>query len=175
LSRCLHTRAKSDQRCARISIQVSGEWNGMSDDLKQIIDSHWEAFRVRVETYAKSILEGGTHHLSSPYDVLRIQEIAMGWAIVIILAGTLWGMEGPFKRIDQYWTYDEQAEAIERWLLDMRCGIGSRLGDKLQDVRSISGVCLQPYEETRAFKKVVSIIGEILSNNTILDDTIRED
>lgn len=146
----------------------------MPGDLKQLIDSHWETFRARVESYAKRILEGGTYHLSSPYDIVRAQEIATGWAIVIILAGTLWGVEGPFKRIEQYWTRDEQAEAVERWLLEMRCGIGSKLGDKLQEVRSVSGAYLQPYEETRAFERVVSIIGEILSRNPILDDTIRE-
>jgi hypothetical protein len=52
----------------------------MPDDLKQLIDSRWEMLRVRVEGYAKRILEGGTFHLSSPYDIVRAQEIAAGCA-----------------------------------------------------------------------------------------------
>lgn len=85
----------------------------MRGDLRQLIESRWEGFRARVDSYAKWILEGGTYKAGSPYEVARIYEIATGWAVVIILAGTLWGVQGPLRRLDQYWTRDEQADAVE--------------------------------------------------------------
>lgn len=146
----------------------------MSEDLERLIKLNRERFENRVEEYSKIILRGVAFDGNTPYDYVRIQEVAVGWAMAIILAGSIWGIDGPLKKLDKHWSRNEQADAVEKWILDWRCGIETTLTEKLQETHRQPGITLQPYEETRAFKKITEIISQVINKNPVLADTIHK-
>jgi len=146
----------------------------MADNPEILIEVKWERFRQRVERYSQRILDGANTRPTSAYEQLRSWDIATGWAVVIVLAGSIWGTRGPLRRIDEFWSRDEQADAVEEWLLDVRCGIPAKLGNELQKTRSVPEGLLQPYEETRSVAAIGRIVTDILTRNSRLNADLRE-
>ena len=103
---------------------------------------------------------------------VEIKERAVGWSVFIILVGTHAGMRGMLRRLDNHWSREEQAEAVERYALDLFTQGESKFSQTVQMVKSVPNVKLRPDEETRIRKKIVAIMKDVLLTNPELKDLL---
>jgi DNA-binding TFAR19-related protein (PDSD5 family) len=130
-----------------------------------------ETFIGKVGEYREVILES----LSPATTVQARMERelkATGWAVMSILVGIYAGMRGLLRRIDNFWSREELAEAVEKYVVDLFTIGKGNLEQRLQEKKSLCEVHLRADEELRAYRRILDIMRDILTSNPDFKDIL---
>lgn len=130
-----------------------------------------ETFVNKVGEYRDTILESLSPATTAQEKVERELK-ATGWAVMSILVGIHAGMKGLLGRIDNFWTREELAEAVEKYVVELLTTGEGNLEQKLQERKSLCGVHLRVDEETRAYRRILDIMRDILTRNPEFKDIL---
>jgi DNA-binding TFAR19-related protein (PDSD5 family) len=97
---------------------------------------------------------------------------ATGWAVMSILVGVHAGMKGLLKRINNLWSREELAEAVERYVIDLLTTGKGNLEQSLQEIKPLCEVHLRADEELRAYRRILNIMRDILISNPDFRDIL---
>jgi DNA-binding TFAR19-related protein (PDSD5 family) len=130
-----------------------------------------ETFIGKVGEYRELILES----LSPATTVQARMERelkATGWAVMSILVGIYAGMRGLLRRIDNFWSREELAEAVEKYVVDLFTIGKGNLEQRLREKKSLCEVHLRADEELRAYRRILDIMRDILTSNPDFKDIL---
>jgi hypothetical protein len=130
-----------------------------------------ETLISRVREYREAIMDS----LSPPATAQEKMELdlrATGWAVMSILVGIHAGIKGLLRRVDNFWSREEQAEAVEKYVVDLVTIGRVKLEQRLQERKSLCEVHLRADEELRAYRRILDIMREILINNPDFKDIL---
>jgi len=97
---------------------------------------------------------------------------ATGWAVMSIIVGTHAGMRGILRRIDNSWSREDLAEAVEKYVVDLLVTGKGNLEQKLQEVRALNEIHLRADEEFRVHRRILDIMRDVLINNPDFKDIL---
>jgi len=130
-----------------------------------------ETFINKVGEYREVIL-GSLSPATTVQARMERELKATGWAVMSILVGVYAGMRGLLRRIDNFWTREDLAEAVEKYVVDLlTMGKGS-LEQRLQERKALCEVHLRADEELRAYRRILDIMRDILINNPDFKDIL---
>ncbi len=81
-------------------------------------------------------------------------------------------MRGILRRIDNFWSREDLAEAIEKYVVDLFITGKGNLEQKLQERKTVNEVHLRADEELRAYRRILDIMHDILINNLDFRDIL---
>lgn len=130
-----------------------------------------ETFINKVDEYRQEILDSLAPATTAQVRMERELK-ATGWAIMSILVGVYAGLQGLLRRIDNFWSREELAEAVERYVVDLFVTGKGNLEQKLQERKELCGVHLRADEEFRAHRRILDIMRGILMDNPDFKDIL---
>jgi DNA-binding TFAR19-related protein (PDSD5 family) len=130
-----------------------------------------ETFSNKVGEYKEAILES-LLPATTAQEKMERELKATGWAVMSILVGIHAGMRGLLRRLDNFWTREELAEAVEKYLVDLLTTGKGKLGQRLQEGKPLPEVHLRADEELRAYRRMLDIMRDILTRNPEFKDIL---
>jgi DNA-binding TFAR19-related protein (PDSD5 family) len=130
-----------------------------------------ETFVNKVDEYRKEILDSLAPATSAQARMERELK-ATGWAVMSILVGVHAGMKGLLKRIDNFWSREDLAEAVEKYVIDLLTVGKGNLEQRLQERKELCDVHLRADEEFRANRRILDIMRDVLMNNPDFKDIL---
>ena len=130
-----------------------------------------EPLIARVGEYREVIMES-LSPATTPQARMERELKATGWAVMAILVGIYAGMKGLLRRIDNFWTREQLAEAVEKYAVDLLTIGKGKLEQRLQETKSLSEVHLRADEELRAYRRILDIMRDILIRNPEFKDIL---
>lgn len=128
-------------------------------------------FISKVGEYRDTILES-LSPATTAQEKMERELKATGWAVMSILVGIHAGMKGLLRRIDNFWTREELAEAVEKYVVELLTIGEGNLEQRLQERKSLCEVHLRADEETRAYRRILDIMRDILTGNPEFKDIL---
>lgn len=126
---------------------------------------------AKVGEYREVIMES-LSPATTPQARMERELKATGWAVMAILVGIYAGMKGLLRRIDNFWTREQLAEAVEKYVVDLLTIGKGKLEQRLQETKSLSEVHLRADEELRAYRRILDIMRDILTRNLEFRDIL---
>jgi len=130
-----------------------------------------ELFITRVGKYREMIMES-LSPATTPQARMERELKATGWAVMSILVGVYAGMRGLLRRIDNFWSREDLAEAVEKYVVDLLTVGKGDLEQRLQERKELCEVHLRADEELRAYRRILDIMRDILTRNPEFKDIL---
>lgn len=130
-----------------------------------------ELFVTKVGEYREVIMESFSP-ATTPQARMEREVKATGWAVMVILVGIYAGMKGLLKRIDNFWTREQLAEAVEKYVIDLLIIGKGKLEQRLQETKPSSEIHLRADEELRAYRRILDIMRDILTRSPEFRDIL---
>ncbi len=130
-----------------------------------------EIFISKVGEYRTLILESLGPATSAQARMERELK-ATGWSVMAIIVGIYAGMRGILRRIDNFWSREDLAEAVEKYVVDLLITGKGNLEQRLQERKALHEVHLRADEESRAHKRILNIMRDVLINNPDFKDIL---